>query len=221
MSREEKLLKELLESYWEEKWKELYAREEIAGEHVFSEDFQNKIRKIDRKRNKKKYLAASAAAAALLLFAAVQRNPEVWAIGERKSEELQMDVAEESAPQEGVGDSEIWQESGAETEGYGGTDEEEDGWQLSGEEGGKIRTILKNKGSEEMGVSCVLAVEYLEEGQWRQIWKTEEETEEILDSGESREEEFDLDNFGADDPGTYRFGRRIDGRLCFLLVTVS
>ena len=92
---------------------------------------------------------------------------------------------------------------------------------LAARQGGQIRTILKNQGSGEMGVSCVLAVEYLEEGQWRQIWKTEEETEEILDPGEIREEEFDLDTFGVDDPGTYRFVRRIDGRLCFLLVTVS
>ena len=92
MSREEKLLKELLESYWEEKWKEMPDREEIAGEHDFSEDFQNKIRKIGRKRKKKKYLTA-AAAAVLLLFAAVQGNPEVWATGEEKSEELQMDAS--------------------------------------------------------------------------------------------------------------------------------
>ena len=62
--------------------KEMPDREEIAGEHDFSEDFQNKIRKIGRKRKKKKYLTAAAAAAVLLLFAAVQGNPEVWAIGE-------------------------------------------------------------------------------------------------------------------------------------------
>ena len=218
MSREEKLLKELLESYWEEKWKEMPDREEIAGEHDFSEDFQNKIRKIGRKRKK---LTAAAAAAVLLLFAAVQGNPEVWAIGEEKSEELQMDAAGESISEESGEDSGIREESGVETEEYGGRDETEERWQLSGEEGGKIRTILKNQGSGEMGVSCVLAVEYLEEGEWRQIWKTEEETEEVLDPGEIREEEFDLDTFGADDPGTYRFVRRIDGRLCFLFVTVS
>lgn len=221
MSREEKLLKELLESYWEEKWKKMPDREEIAGEHDFSEDFQNKIRKIGRKRKKKKYLTAAAAAAVLLLFAAVQGNPEVWAIEEEKSEDLQMDAAGESISEESGEDSGIREESGVETEEYGGTDKTEERWQLSGEEGGKIRTILKNQGSGEMGVSCVLAVEYLEEGEWRQIWKTEEETEEVLDPGEIREEEFDLDTFGADDPGTYRFVRRIDGRLCFLFVTVS
>ena len=82
------------------------------------------------------------------------------------------------------------EKSKQETEEYGGTDETEKRWRLGGEEGGQIRTILKNQGSGEMGVSCVLAVEYLEEGQWRQIWKTEEETEEILDPGEIREEEF-------------------------------
>ena len=107
MSREEKLLKELLESYWEEKWKEMPDREEIAGEHDFSEDFQNKIRKIGRKRKKKKYLTAAAAAAVLLLFAAVQGNPEVWAIGEEKSEELQMDASGESISEESGEDSGI------------------------------------------------------------------------------------------------------------------
>ena len=83
VSREEKLLKELLESYWEEKWKEMPDREEIAGEHDFSEDFQNKIRKIGRKRKKKKYLTA-AAAAVLLLFAAVQG--ESGSVGDRRGE---------------------------------------------------------------------------------------------------------------------------------------
>lgn len=236
MKREEELLYQALEEYWDWRWANMPSRQEIMKMHRFSSEFLESMEKLGKDSQKKgcsRLRVGLRVAGVLLALGLGMGVIRLWnpGIGGHMDVQTAEDQAgnfqqESQTPLEDGGDLESSSASGQENT---QSDNETAGeaslavsWQISYMDETSLGMILKNANEQPISYSPILRVECWREGNWEIIWKKQNNWETGTLEGQSTwEEEINLEEYGIDSVGEYRFVREIEGQETTLSLQIS